>query len=152
MSLAGIMIFAIAAALTAVLLKQIKSEYSIFLVTGAAIILFLVVLSQIGTVIETIQKIQKLIRFDDIYINILVKITGISYLTQFAADICKDCGSGYFVETDGLLSNIQENNYSLLGKEDIIHFSRNALTSWGIQLVFCHACQQLKIFSTVRTR
>ena len=92
MSLAGIMIFAIAAALTAVLLKQIKSEYSIFLVTGAAIILFLVVLSQIGTVIETIQKIQKLIRFDDIYINILVKITGISYLPQFAADICKDCG------------------------------------------------------------
>ena len=66
MSLAGIMIFAIAAALAAVLLKQIKSEYSIFLVTGAAIILFLVVLSQIGTVIETIQKIQKLIRFDDV--------------------------------------------------------------------------------------
>ena len=87
MSLAGIMIFAIAAALAAVLLKQIKSEYSIFLVTGAAIILFLVVLSQIGTVIETIQKIQKLIRFDDVYINILVKITGISYLTQIAADI-----------------------------------------------------------------
>ena len=53
MSLAGIMIFALAAALAAVLLKQIKSEYSIFLVTGAAIILFLVVLSQIGTVIET---------------------------------------------------------------------------------------------------
>ena len=92
MSLAGIMIFGIAAALAAVLLKQIKSEYSIFLVTGAAIILFLVVLSQIGTVIETIQKIQKLIYFDDVYINILVKITGISYLTQFAADICKDCG------------------------------------------------------------
>lgn len=37
MSLAGIMIFALAAALAAVLLKQIKSEYSIFLVTGAAI-------------------------------------------------------------------------------------------------------------------
>ena len=92
MSLAGIMIFALAAALAAVLLKQIKSEYSIFLVTGAAIILFLVVLSQIGTVIETIQKIQKLIHFDDVYINILVKITGFSYLTQFAADICKDCG------------------------------------------------------------
>ena len=92
MSLAGIMIFALAAALAAVLLKQIKSEYSIFLVTGAAIILFLVVLSQIGTVIETIQKIQKLIHFDDVYINILVKITGISSLTQFAADICKDCG------------------------------------------------------------
>ena len=92
MSLAGIMIFALAAALAAVLLKQIKSEYSIFLVTGAAIILFLVVLSQIGTVIETIQKIQKLIHFDDVYINILVKITGISYLAQFAADICKDCG------------------------------------------------------------
>ena len=36
MSLAGIMIFALAAALAAVLLKQIKSEYSIFLVTGAA--------------------------------------------------------------------------------------------------------------------
>ena len=51
MSLAGIMIFALAAALAAVLLKQIKSEYSIVLVTGAAIILVLFGLSQIGTVI-----------------------------------------------------------------------------------------------------
>lgn len=48
MSLAGIMIFALAAALAAVLLKQIKSEYSIFLVTGAAIILFWLFCPRLG--------------------------------------------------------------------------------------------------------
>lgn len=57
-------------------------------------------------------------------------------------DICKDCGSGYFVETDGLLSNIQENNYSLLGKDDIIHFSRNALYKLGKRY--------FKAFDTIR--
>ncbi len=46
-------------------------------------------------------------------------------------DVCKDCGSGYFVETDGLLSNIQENNYSLFGFDDTIHFSRNSLYKLG---------------------
>lgn len=41
-------------------------------------------------------------------------------------DVCKDCGSGRFVETDGLLSNVQELKYSIFGGNDTIHFSRRS--------------------------
>lgn len=92
MSLAGIMFLGIAAALAAVLLKQGKGEYSIFIMAAAAVFLFTFTLSEIGTVIRAIRQIQKYIHFDDEYINILIKIAGISYLTQFSSDICKDCG------------------------------------------------------------
>lgn len=46
-------------------------------------------------------------------------------------DVCRDCGHGGFVETDGLLSNMQERHYSPLGSEDIIHFSRKSLYILG---------------------
>ena len=45
--------------------------------------------------------------------------------------VCADCGSGAFVETDGLLSNRQELNRDPLGWEDPIHFSRKAIYELG---------------------
>jgi stage III sporulation protein AD len=92
MSLAGVMFFGIAAALTAVMLKQGKSEYSMFVITAAVLFLFWLVLSQMQTIVDTIRQMQTYIYMDDEYLNILIKIVGICYLTQFAADLCKDCG------------------------------------------------------------
>lgn len=45
--------------------------------------------------------------------------------------VCSDCGHGGFVETDGLLSNLQELHRNPLGWEDPIHFSRKAIYELG---------------------
>lgn len=45
--------------------------------------------------------------------------------------VCRDCGSGAFVETDGLCSNSQEDRDPPLPWEDTIHFSRRALYILG---------------------
>ena len=45
--------------------------------------------------------------------------------------VCRDCGSGAFVETDGLLSNMQELRRNPLGWEDPIHFSRKSIYILG---------------------
>ena len=45
--------------------------------------------------------------------------------------VCRDCGSGVFVETDGLKSNTQEDRDPPLPWEDTIHFSRRALYLLG---------------------
>lgn len=45
--------------------------------------------------------------------------------------VCRDCGKGEFVETDGLLSNNQELNRDPLGWYDPIHFSRKAVYELG---------------------
>jgi hypothetical protein len=49
-------------------------------------------------------------------------------------DVCKDCGNGIFVETDGLFSNAQEfeqNPWNNGKCEDGIHFSRRSLYELG---------------------
>ena len=45
--------------------------------------------------------------------------------------VCRDCGNGVFVETDGLLSNSQEDRNPPLPWEDTIHFSRKSLYRLG---------------------
>lgn len=46
-------------------------------------------------------------------------------------DVCRDCGHGWFVETDGLLSNMQQLHRNTLGWEDHIHFSRQSIYTLG---------------------
>ena len=46
--------------------------------------------------------------------------------------VCNDCGRGGFVETDGLKSNTQENEFHPLGwGDDPIHFSRRSVYELG---------------------
>ena len=45
--------------------------------------------------------------------------------------VCRDCGCGAFVETDGLPSNSQQERIPPMPWEDTIHFSRNALYLLG---------------------
>ena len=45
--------------------------------------------------------------------------------------VCRDCGPGAFVETDGLLSNFQQLGRPTLDWEDNIHFSRNSCDLLG---------------------
>lgn len=45
--------------------------------------------------------------------------------------VCKDCGNGRFIDTDGLLSNFQELNRNTLEFEDVIHFSRKSAYELG---------------------
>jgi len=53
-------------------------------------------------------------------------------------DVCRDCGGG-FVETDGLLSNLQEHlqNGTEIVREDTIHFSRRAGYELGLRYFDC---------------
>lgn len=92
MSLAGVMFFGIASALMAMAFKHGKSEYGAYIVLAASLFLFLLILSGMKSVIDAIETIEGYIHFDDIYINIVIKIVGISYLTQFASDLCRDMG------------------------------------------------------------
>lgn len=45
--------------------------------------------------------------------------------------VCKDCGHGAFVETEGLNSNFQELHRNTLDWEDYIHFSRKSVYKLG---------------------
>ena len=92
MSFVGIMFLGIAAALMAVMLKQGKNEYSVYMIVAVTVCLSFFIISGMRTILEAIEKIKTYLHFDEAYLNTLIKIVGISYLTQFSTDLCKDCG------------------------------------------------------------
>jgi stage III sporulation protein AD len=59
---------------------------------GCAIFLFLV--DQIYAIIQMLQKIAINAKVNTIYVETILKIIGIAYIAEFAAQITKDAGQG----------------------------------------------------------
>lgn len=56
------------------------------------ILLLFPVAERLSLVIENIRLIQSAISIQSAYIQVLLKIIGITYISEFAADICRDAG------------------------------------------------------------
>lgn len=78
--------------LLALQFKNGKSEYSIYVVVAISLLLFYGMKDKLEMIQETMQTITGLIHMNTSYIQILMKITGITYVAEFAAGICKDAG------------------------------------------------------------
>ena len=76
----------------ALFLKQTKPEYAVCVSAGTGILLLFPVAVRLSLVIENIRLIQSAISIQSAYIQVLLKIIGITYISEFAADICRDAG------------------------------------------------------------
>ena len=76
----------------ALFLKQTKPEYAVCVSVGTGILLLFPVVERLSLVIENIRLIQSAISIQSAYIQVLLKIIGITYISEFAADICRDAG------------------------------------------------------------
>ena len=88
----GLAIVAVAAALMALNFKSVKSEYGIFISIGVSVIAMAVVISKLEYLVDIVETIRSYIGLDNVYIVTVLKIIGISYVAEFASDVCKDCG------------------------------------------------------------
>ena len=94
MSVLTIGILGIAGALLAVELKGLKGEYGIYLVAAVGLVIFFYGITKLKTVIETIRQVQSYIRLNRMYLYVLLKMIGITYIAEFSSGICKDAGYG----------------------------------------------------------
>lgn len=92
MSFFGFAVIAVISALMAVYFKSIKSEYGLFISLGICILSMIFAVSKLKYFVEIIETIRLYIGLDMVYIEIILKIIGISYVAEFASDVCKDCG------------------------------------------------------------
>lgn len=73
-------------------LKEYKKEYAIYsALIGGTIILFYS-MGTIKTVVDFILEISLNSKYNNSFIKILLKITGIAILSEYAISICKDLG------------------------------------------------------------
>lgn len=94
MTVVTIAITGIVAVLLAVSLKGMKGEYGTYLVMAAGFFIFFYGMGKLTTILDTMKEIQTYIKINSIYLTTLVKMIGITYITEFAAGICKDAGYG----------------------------------------------------------
>lgn len=75
-----------------IILKQYKPEFVIYVsIVAGAIILFLS-MDKLSGIINLLENIANKTPVNGRFLSILIKITGIAFLTEFAVSICKDSG------------------------------------------------------------
>lgn len=87
-----IIIISMVCAILSLILRQYKSEYSSMVAIACGIIIIIMLKDDIESVVATIRTTVKSLGIETVYIETLIKIIGISYLTQFGASICEDAG------------------------------------------------------------
>lgn len=78
--------------LMAVILKEYKPEFKIYISLISGIIIFFLVANNLRSFISLITSLSSKLNMNNEFLIILLKITGISILTEFAISICKDSG------------------------------------------------------------
>ena len=92
MNITQIVAFGLVSTFIIVLLKQYKSEYAIYasVIAGATLLLF--ALRKVGAVVALLDNLVDTVGINKEFFKILLKITGIAYLVEFASNMCKDAG------------------------------------------------------------
>lgn len=92
MDMIQIGVIGVAGALLAIQFKNGKSEYGIYISMAVSLLIFFFILSEMKVFVELIRKIGSYMDLHNSYIGTLLKMLGITYVSEFAAAICKDAG------------------------------------------------------------
>ena len=74
------------------ILKQYKPEFAIYASIATGIIIIVMMLDKLTGIINLLSNLSNQSSINNEFILILLKITGIAFLTEFAVSICKDSG------------------------------------------------------------
>lgn len=92
MNIFKVAIIGVIGVLLASFLKNAKSQLYIGVSMAVSLIILFYISDRLSGIVSQITYIQKYISIGGEYLTILFKIIGITYITEFAADICRDSG------------------------------------------------------------
>ncbi len=75
-----------------IILKENKKEYAIYSVLIGGTIILLYSMGTIKTIVDFAKSLSINLKYNNMFITLILKITGIAILTEYAVSICKDSG------------------------------------------------------------
>lgn len=75
-----------------IIVKQYRPEFTIYVSVAAGIIILLLVMDKLSAIINLLTNLANRTSINNEFIFLLIKITGIAILTEFASSVCKDSG------------------------------------------------------------
>ncbi len=75
-----------------IIVRQYKPEFTLYVSLLAGAIILLLIMDKISGIIEMLTNLSNKTSINNDFLTLLIKITGIAFLTEFAVSICKDTG------------------------------------------------------------
>jgi len=75
-----------------IIVKQYRPEFVIYVSLVAGALILLMVMDKIGGIIDLLTTLSNKTSINNEFLTLLIKITGIAFLAEFAVSICKDSG------------------------------------------------------------
>lgn len=92
MEIIKVAVIGLIGALLAVSIKSAKNDFTMYISLGTCVILLFYVVARLAGMISQIRGLMEYVPIEAEYIAILIKMTGITYIAEFASALCKDMG------------------------------------------------------------
>lgn len=85
---------ALIALIIIILLKQYRPEFAVYISLITGVLILVLVMDQLAGIISLLQSLANKTSINMTFLSLLIKITGIAFLSEFAVSICRDSGEG----------------------------------------------------------
>ena len=85
---------ALIALIIIILLKQYRPEFAVYISLLTGVLRLVLVMDQLAGIISLLQSLANKTSINMTFLSLLIKITGIAFLSEFAVSICRDSGEG----------------------------------------------------------
>lgn len=92
MDIIQIVILGIIASILFILLKDMNEPFAFFILIVTGIIIFAIVIQQIGIVFSFLETLGEKAQINGIYMQTILKIIGIAYIAELGSSLVKDAG------------------------------------------------------------
>ena len=75
-----------------IIVRQYKPEFTLYVSLIAGALILLLIMDKLGGIIDLLTTLSNKTAINNEFLTLLIKITGIAFLTEFAVSICKDTG------------------------------------------------------------
>jgi len=77
-----------------IILRKQKPEIAVLAGIAAGALMFLLIAAKLSAVVDLLEEYAARADIRPIYFSAVLKITGIAYIAEFGAEICRDAGEG----------------------------------------------------------
>lgn len=77
-----------------IIIKQYKPEFAMYVSIIAGILIIYLIFNKLEGIINLLKTISNKSGINNEFLELLLKITGVAFLAEFAINLCKDSGEG----------------------------------------------------------
>jgi len=85
---------AIIAVVLLLVIRRQRPEIAVLLGLVVGLVIFFMVAQRLMAILDFLRDLAARARVDSLYLNTVLKIVGIAYITEIGAQVCRDAGEG----------------------------------------------------------